>query len=159
MKIRNLMDQDIVNYKKMSMFIATCYCDFKCCKQLNLDICICQNSPIAKSKIVDISNQRIVKRYIKNKLTHAIVFGGLQPFKQFDEMVQLIKCFRQQTEDDIVIYTGYYENQLAQQINDLKQFKNIIIKFGRFVPGQEVHYDEVLGVSLANKQQYAKRIS
>lgn len=153
------MDQDIVNYKKMSMFIATCYCDFKCCKQLNLDICICQNSPIAKSKIVDISNQRIVKRYIKNKLTHAIVFGGLQPFKQFDEMVQLIKCFRQQTEDDIVIYTGYYENQLAQQINDLKQFKNIIIKFGRFVPGQEVHYDEVLGVSLANKQQYAKRIS
>ena len=159
MKIRNLMDQDIVNYKKMSMFIATCYCDFKCCKQLNLDICICQNSPIAKSKIVDISNQRIVKRYIKNKLTHAIVFGGLQPFKQFDEMIQLIKCFRQQTEDDIVIYTGYYENQLAQQINDLKQFKNIIIKFGRFVPGQEVHYDEVLGVSLANKQQYAKKIS
>lgn len=159
MKIRNLMDQDIVNYKKMSMFIATCYCDFKCCKQLNLDICICQNSPIAKSKIVDISNQRIVKRYIKNKLTHAIVFGGLQPFKQFDEMVQLIKCFRQQTEDDIVIYTGYYENQLAQQINVLKQFNNIIIKFGRFVPGQEVHYDEVLGVSLANKQQYAKRIS
>lgn len=159
MKIRNLMDQDIVNYKKMSMFIATCYCDFKCCKQLNLDICICQNSPIAKSKIVDISNQRIVKRYIKNKLTHAIVFGGLQPFKQFDEMVQLIKCFRQQTEDDIVIYTGYYEAQLTQQINVLKQFKNIIIKFGRFVPGQEVHYDEVLGVSLVNKQQYAKKIS
>lgn len=159
MKIRNLMDQDIVNYKKMSMFIATCYCDFKCCKQLNLDICICQNSPIAKSKIVDISNQRIVKRYIKNKLTHAIVFGGLQPFKQFDEMVQLIKCFRQQTEDDIVIYTGYYEDQLTQQINILKQFKNIIIKFGRFVPGQQVHYDKVLGVSLVNKQQYAKKIS
>ena len=159
MKIRNLMDQDIVNYKKMSMFIATSYCDFKCCKQLNLDICICQNSPIAQSKIVDIKNQRIVKRYVKNKLTHAIVFGGLQPFKQFDQLLQLIKCFRQQTQDDIVIYTGYYENQLEQQINILKQFKNIIIKFGRYVPGQEVHYDEVLGVSLANKQQYAKKIS
>lgn len=159
MKIRNLMDQDIVNYKKMSMFIATCYCDFKCCKQLNLDICICQNSPIAKSKIVDISNQKIVKRYIKNKLTHAIVFGGLQPFKQFDEILQLIKCFREQTEDDIVIYTGYYEYELKQQIEILSQFKNIIIKFGRYVPGQEVHYDKVLGVSLANKQQYAKKIS
>ena len=153
------MDQDIVNYKKMSMFIATSYCDFKCCKQLNLDICICQNSPIAQSKIVDIKNQRIVKRYIKNKLTHAIVFGGLQPFKQFDQLLQLVKCFRQQTQDDIVIYTGYYENQLEQKINILKQFKNIIIKFGRYVPGQEVHYDEVLGVSLANKQQYAKKIS
>ena len=153
------MDQDIVNYKKMSMFIATSYCDFKCCKQLNLDICICQNSPIAQSKIVDIKNQRIVKRYIKNKLTHAIVFGGLQPFKQFDQLLQIVKCFRQQTQDDIVIYTGYYENQLEQKINILKQFKNIIIKFGRYVPGQEVHYDEVLGVSLANKQQYAKKIS
>ena len=159
MKIRNLMDEDVVNYKKTSMFIATCYCDFKCCKQLNLDICICQNSPIAKSKIIDMSNQRIVKRYIKNKLTHAIVFGGLQPFKQFDQLLQLIKCFRQQTEDEIVIYTGYYQNQIQQQIDCLKQYKNIIVKFGRYVPGQEVHYDQMLGVNLANKQQYAKKIS
>ena len=159
MKIRNLMDQDIVNYKKTSMFIATCYCDFKCCKQLNLDICICQNSPIAKSKIIDISNDRIVKRYIKNKLTHAIVFGGLQPFKQFDQLLQLIKCFRQQTQDQIIIYTGYYEQQIQQQLELLKQFKNIIIKFGRYVPGQQVHFDQILGVNLANKQQYAKQIS
>ena len=159
MKIRNLMDQDIVNYKKMSMFIATCYCDFKCCKQLNLDICICQNSPIAKSKIIDMDNQKIVKRYIKNKLTHAVVFGGLQPFKQFDQLIQFVKCFRQHTEDDIVIYTGYYENELKNEIQILKQYKNIVVKFGRYVPGQEVHFDQVLGVSLANKQQYAKKIS
>ena len=159
MKIRNLMDQDIVNYKKTSMFIATCYCDFKCCKQLNLDICICQNSPIAKSKIIDMDNQKIVKRYMKNKLTHAVVFGGLQPFKQFYQLVQFVKCFRQYTEDDIVIYTGYYENELKNEIQVLKQYKNIVVKFGRYVPGQEVHFDQVLGVSLANKQQYAKKIS
>lgn len=159
MKIRNLMDQDIVNYKKTSMFIATCFCDFKCCKQLNLDICICQNSPIAKSSIVDIKNQRIVKRYMKNKLTHAIVFGGLQPFKQFEQLLQIINCFRQYTEDDIVIYTGYYYEQIKQQIKLLKKYKNIIIKFGRYKPGQEVHFDKILGVSLANKQQYAKKIS
>ena len=86
MKIRNLMDEDIVNYKKTSMFIATCYCDFKCCKQLGLDICICQNSPTAKSDVIDVVNKKLVKRYLKNKLTNAIVFGGLQPFKQFDEL-------------------------------------------------------------------------
>ena len=159
MKIRNLMDQDIVNYKKTSMFIATCYCDFKCCKQKNLDICICQNSPIASSKIINISNERLVKRYIKNKLTHAIVFGGLQPFKQFDQLLQFIKCFRQQIEDDIVIYTGYYESQLEQQIQKLKQYNNIIIKFGRYIPCQEVHFDQILGVNLASNNQYAKKIS
>ena len=159
MKIRNLMDQDIVNYKKMSMFIATCYCDFKCCKELNLDICICQNSPIAQSKIINMSNERIVKRFMKNKLTHAVVFGGLQPFKQFDEMFQLIKCFRQQTNQDIVIFTGYYEGEIEEEIQQLKQFENIIIKFGRYIPGHEVHFDEVLGVNLASNNQYAKKIS
>ena len=159
MKIRNLMDEDIVNYKETSMFIATCYCDFKCCRELNLDICICQNSPIAKSNIIDISDEKLVERYVKNDLTHAIVFGGLEPFKQFDELFELIKCFREKTEDMIVIYTGYYPNEIEEQINQLRQFKNIVVKFGRYVPGQEVHYDEVLGVSLANKEQYAVQIS
>lgn len=159
MKIRNLMDEDIVNYKKTSMFIATCYCDFKCCKELGLDICICQNSPIAQSKIIDMSNERIVKRYMKNKLTHAIVFGGLEPFKQFDEMIELIKCFREQTEDDIVIFTGYYENEIEKEIEELKQYENIIIKFGRYIPGHIVHFDTVLGVNLASDNQYAVKIS
>lgn len=159
MKIRNLMDEDIVNYKKTSMFIATCYCDFKCCTELGLDICICQNSPIAQSKIINMSDERIVKRYIKNKLTHAVVIGGLEPFKQFDEMMELIKCFREQTEDDIVIFTGYYENEISNELEQLKQFKNIIIKYGRYIPGHEIHFDEVLGVNLASDNQYAEKIS
>jgi hypothetical protein len=41
----------------------------------------------------------------------------------------------------------------------LKSFSNIIIKFGRFIPNQEPHYDEVLGVKLASDNQYARRIS
>lgn len=159
MKIRNLMDEDIVNYKKTSMFIATCYCDFKCCTELGLDICICQNSPIAQSKIINMSDERIVKRYVKNKLTHAVVIGGLEPFKQFDEMMELIKCFREQTEDDIVIFTGYYENEISNELEQLKQFKNIIIKYGRYIPGHEIHFDEVLGVNLASDNQYAEKIS
>lgn len=153
------MDQDIVNYKKTSMFIATCFCDFKCCKELDLDICICQNSPIAKSKIIDMSNDRIVKRYLKNKLTHAIVFGGLEPFKQFDELFDLIKCFREKTEDDIIIYTGYYKNELEKEIEQLKQFKNIIIKFGRYIPNKNIRHDNILGVTLASDNQYAEKIN
>ena len=141
------------------MFIATCFCDFKCCKELDLDICICQNSPIAKSKIIDMSNDRIVKRYLKNKLTHAIGFGGLEPFKQFDELFDLIKCFREKTEDDIIIYTGYYKNELEKEIEQLKQFKNIIIKFGRYIPNKNIRHDDILGVTLASDNQYAEKIN
>ena len=159
MKIRNIMDEDIVNYKKTSMFIATCFCDFKCCKELNLDICICQNSPIAKTKIIDMSNEKIIKRYLKNKLTKAIVFGGLEPFKQFDELLSFINDFREKSDDDIVIFTGYYKEEIREEIKKLLPYKNIIIKFGRYIPGQEVHFDEVLGVNLANKEQYAEKIS
>ena len=45
------------------------------------------------------------------------------------------------------------------KIEELKKFPNIIVKFGRYKPGQEPHEDEVLGVNLANSEQYAKRIS
>ena len=62
--------------------------------------------------------------------------------------------------DDIVIYTGYTEAECKAScyIYDLLRYKNIIIKFGRFVPNQEPHYDEVLGVMLASDNQYAKRL-
>lgn len=156
MKIRNLMDEDIVNYKKTAMFIATCFCDFKCCKELNLDICICQNSPITKTDIVDMPNEKIIKRYLKNKLTKAVVFGGLEPFKQYDELIEFIKDFRAKSDDDIVIYTGYNKNEI--NLDEIKKFKNIIIKFGRYIPGHKVHFDEVLGVNLASDNQYAEII-
>lgn len=156
MKIRNLMDEDIVNYKKTAMFIATCYCDFKCCKELGLDICICQNSPIATTDIVDMPNEKIIKRYLKNKLTKAIVFGGLEPFKQYDELIGFIREFREKSDDDVVIYTGYNKDEV--NLDELKKLKNIVIKFGRYIPGHKVHFDEVLGVNLASDNQHAEVI-
>ena len=41
----------------------------------------------------------------------------------------------------------------------LSNYKNIIIKYGRYITNQEKHYDEVLGVYLASENQYAERIS
>jgi len=38
----------------------------------------------------------------------------------------------------------------------LSRYKNVIVKFGRFIPNQEKHYDEILGVELASPNQYAK---
>ena len=37
----------------------------------------------------------------------------------------------------------------------LSKFANVIIKFGRFIPNQKPHFDEVLGVELASPNQYA----
>ena len=159
MRLKNVIDEDFVQYQKPCMFISTCFCDWKCCKELGMDICMCQNSPAYDSKIVNKHNDALVKRYMKNPISQSIVFGGFEPMLQFDELVELIRRFREETSDDIVIFTGYYENEIKDKIDVLKHFRNIVVKFGRYVPGQEPHLDPVLGVKLANKEQYATRIS
>ena len=58
-----------------------------------------------------------------------------------------------------MIYTGYYPNEIKQEISILKKYKNIVIKFGRYVPDNDKHFDEVLGVYLASDNQFAERIS
>ena len=86
------------------------------------DRSICQNSTFAKYPIVEMKDSKIVERYLDNPITHSIVFGGLEPIEQFDEMLDLIKEFRSKTDDDIVIYTGFYENEIQEQIECLKGF-------------------------------------
>ena len=41
----------------------------------------------------------------------------------------------------------------------LSYFDNIIIKFGRYIPNKQSHYDNILGVNLASDNQYAVKIS
>ena len=157
-KIRGLVDEDFVNYKKPAMFIAFPYCTFKCDKECGYSVC--QNSSlVTNSEIIDIDEQKIVNRYIDNPITHSIVISGLEPFDSFNELVILIRSFREKTSDDIVIYSGYNKEEITSYIEELKQFKNIIIKFGRFIPNQEKHYDEVLQITLASPNQYGEKIS
>ena len=60
--------------------------------------------------------------------------------------------------DDIVIYTGYNKDEVKEYIYWLSDFSNIIIKFGRYIPNQEKHFDEILGVYLSSDNQYAEKI-
>ena len=157
-KIRGLVDEDFVNYKKPAMFIAFPYCTFKCDTECGYSVC--QNSSlIENTNIINIDEQIIIDRYIKNPITHSIVISGLEPFDSFNELVILIKSFREKTLDDIVIYSGYNKEEITSYIEELKQFKNIVIKFGRFIPNQEKHYDEVLQVTLASPNQYGEKTS
>ena len=58
-----------------------------------------------------------------------------------------------------MIYTGYYKEEIIYKINWLKNYDNIVVKFGRFIPGHKKHYDNVLGIELASDNQHAEVIS
>ena len=60
----------------------------------------------------------------------------------------------------IVIYTGYTEEEVQKHFNWIyvyPYYYPLIIKYGRFIPNQESHYDNTLGVTLASPNQYAKK--
>lgn len=168
MKIKYLVEEDFVNYKKPSLFIGFPTCSFKC-GEMN-----CQNSSLARAEDIEISKESICERYIKNEITEAFVFGGLEPFDSFMDLISLIDCIRNKynIKDDIVIYTGYTKDELEKgqfgkdsEVSRtnykylIDTYKNIIIKFGRYYPNQTAHFDKVLGVNLISNNQYAEKIS
>ena len=154
MKIKGLISEDFVNYKKPAMTIMFPHCNgFKCGAEY------CQNSPLSKAEDIEMDISNIVIRYLNNPITESVVMQGLEPFDSWDDLIGLVKQLRESTDDDIVIYTGYYKEEIADKISLLSKYKNIIIKYGRYIPDQEKHYDEVLGVYLASSNQYAERIS
>ena len=158
MQIKGIIDCDLVNYKKPCLTIEMPKCSFKCDKECGIQVC--QNSSLASAPTEEITILSILNYYMVNPITEALCFQGLEPFDTFDEMLDLISDFRKLwPEDDIIIYTGYNKNEIQKEIDILKQFKNIIIKFGRFIPNQNNRFDEVLGVTLSSDNQYAEVIS
>ena len=157
MIIKQLLDEDFVNYKKPSMFIGFPCCTFKCDKEYGKQVC--QNSALANSQGIEISITSLIDRYINNPITEAIVCGGLEPFDTYQQLLEFITELRKQTDDDVIIYTGYYKDEINEHVEELSKFKNIIIKFGRFIPDQKEHYDEILGIKLMSNNQYAEKIS
>ena len=157
MIIKGVQDEDFVNYKKPSMFISFPSCTWKCDRECGKKVC--QNGTLATTPNIEIGVKTIVDRYINNPITKAIVCGGLEPFDTWNDLQKFIIELRQQSQDDIVIYTGYKKEEISYAVDWLNLFPNIIVKFGRFVPDQQKHYDEVLGIYLASDNQYAERIS
>lgn len=157
MKIKGIIDEDFLNYKKPSMYIAFPKCTFKCDKENKCQLC--QNSDLVKKPDIEISVKNLVKRYLENPITKAIVCCGLEPIDSWDDLLELLKEFRKFSEDDFIIYTGYREEELEDKIKILSEYKNVIMKFGRFRPNQKSHYDEILGINLVNDEQYGKIIA
>ena len=158
-KIKGIRMEDFTNYKKPSMYIAFPSCTFKCERECGQKMC--QNSSLVQAPTLTIGVHSIVNKYINNPITSAIVIGGLEPFDSEEDLKILITYLRVSTQDDIVIYTGHTKEEVQEReiYQYLLKAKNIIIKFGRFIPNQQPHHDNTLGVELASDNQFAERIS
>lgn len=160
MKVIDVVWEDFVNYKVPCMTIEMPVCkEFKCDKECGMPVC--QNSVLAIAPKHNWSIDSIINAYRNNPIACAVCFQGLEPFDTFSDLRMFIFEFREcfSINDDIVIYTGYNKDEIENYLNELKQFSNIVVKFGRYIPNQESHFDEVLGVNLASPNQYAERIS
>lgn len=158
MFVKDVIDVDFVNYKLPSMIIAMPRCSFKCDKLNGQKLC--HNSALAGQPDIFVNTDNIIQRYLKSSAS-AICFQGLEPFDTYDDLRDFINLLRikYKCDDPVVIYTGYNKDEISDKITELTQYKNIIIKFGRFIPNQKPHYDPVLGVNLISDNQYAEQIS
>lgn len=167
MYLKGIEAENFENYKEPALFLAFPSCSFKCDKEAGC--CVCQNSTLANYPVLNYHMDSIAELYVHNSLTKAIVFGGLEPFDSVVPMLGLISILRYYTSDPIIIYTGYTKEEIQSMtyIDDyttknvfdvLKEYENIIIKYGRFIPNQESHIDPILGVKLASPNQFAEYV-
>ena len=70
------------------MFIGFPTCTFKCDKECGKPIC--QNSALAAAPRIEMDYVEIAKRFYENPITEAVVFGGLEPFDSFPDMIEMI---------------------------------------------------------------------
>lgn len=158
MILKGVIGQDFVQYKEPSMTLMFPRCSFKCDKECGQQVC--HNSLMALSPDIEIDVYSIVKRFLDNMMVHALVCGGLEPLDSSHDLNRLISLLRFcDCDDTVVIYTGYTEEEVIQNFSWVYGHKNIIIKFGRFIPNKPSRYDELLGVTLASDNQYAKKIT
>lgn len=159
MKLKGIIDCDFTNYKEPVLTLEFPTCSFKCDK---LNGCqVCQNSALADEPDIEIYFDAIWQLYQENPLTKGFCFQGLEPLDSHVEVCALIDYIRRfkDCHDIIVIYTGYNPEEQKGFTYFCKLYDNIIIKWGRFILGDEPHYDNVLGVNLASNNQYAEVVS
>ena len=153
--LKGIIDEDFVNYRVPSMTLMFPYCNFKC------GVDLCQNSSLESSEVIKIDVDKLCERYISNPISEAVVCQGLEPFDSFRDLITFVSRLRimYNNDDDVVIYTGYNKDEIADQINKLSAYRNIIVKYGRYLPDETFHFDDILGVKLASSNQFAERIS
>ena len=62
MRVKFIVDEDFVNYKKASMFIGTISCGGKCCIEANLPLSVCQNDGWRAENAIEVSDDELIQR-------------------------------------------------------------------------------------------------
>ena len=173
MRIKAIKADDYTNYRDpegwSSLFVGMGTCDWKCCIAAGIPVDTCQNSALAKAPVVELDATDLLKRYAWE--SGSVVVGGLEPFNDMESLKELARAYKnfvnylhgEEEFDKLVIYTGYNPDEVITHVEEIynivKDKLTLIVKFGRFVPGQKTHLDEVLGVELASDNQFAKKIT
>ena len=159
-ELKGIIWEDFVNYKKPCMTLMFPKCSFKCDKENGVQLC--QNWGLAAAPSQTVQIESLIKRYMENPITEAIVLQGLEPLDS------LIDCYTIAAylnicgcRDDFIIYTGYNKSEIPSQI--IQGLANLIpghliVKWGRYIPNQEPHLDPILGIKLASDNQYGELI-
>ena len=156
-RLKGVIHEDYVNYKEPSMVLLFPHCSFKCDNENGTQLC--HGRGLSLEKDINVEIDSLIDKYLENDLTHAIVCSGLDPMDSFAQLKEFIRRLRLKTDDMVIIYTGYKNDEIELEVDELKEYPNIIVKFGRFKPGYDSHKDPVLGVDLASPNQYAVKIS
>ena len=154
--LKGVVVEDFINYKDPAMVLLFPTCTFKCDKEHGYPIC--QNWSLTNSPTVEFDVDGLVKEFVENPITKAVVCGGLEPMDSFEDLITFVRHLRAVDDSTVVVYTGYRADEVESKIDILENYKNIIVKFGRFIPGHEPHFDPVLGVNLSSMNQYAARL-
>lgn len=160
-ELKGIIWEDMVNYKKISTTLMFPRCSFKCDKENGVQLC--QNWELAAAPSQTVNIDKLMEQYINNPISEAIVLQGLEPLDSPTECYTVAAALRRwKIKDDLVIYTGYYPNEedISLIIDSIAFLTpgHLIVKYGRYLPNQQKHYDEVLGVYLASDNQYGEVI-
>jgi len=147
------------DYKKVGLYIATPFCNFKCVKEAKekgVEV-TCHNGGL--DYVSDMSAQDVVEKHLSiNPFAECIILSGLDPIDNWVETKQFINDFRKITDMEIVLFTGYYPNEIMDKLVELEHHEDIMFKFGRFNPINKPRFDDLGGVKLSTGNQYFKSL-
>lgn len=157
-EVKGIIFEDFVNYKKPCMTLMMPKCNFKCDKECGMQVC--QNSGLAAAPNQTVLINDLMRGYKSNSITEAIVLQGLEPFDSLIDLYTVAAALEDfNITDDFVIYTGYTREELKSKLKPLYKVPgHLIIKWGRYIPNQQPHYDPILGVYLASDNQYGEQL-
>jgi hypothetical protein len=126
MILKGVVDQDFVQYKKPCMTLMFPRCSFKC--EIECGENVCQNGALAQARDIEVDTYAIAKRFLDNLMVNVLVCSGLEPFDSGKDLNRLISLLRFcECDDDVVIYTGYTEEEIKERFSWIYGHKNIII--------------------------------